>query len=436
MQRHTPIGRILPLATLAAITATASFAILTGACGDDGREQTGSATAATAATGVTGVTSVTSITGVTSVTGDATLTAGDTEPTTGATTGATHNSGTDDGTGSGSGCLGDADCPPGEHCTIFSGACVAENGCLVDEDCDGGFTCVGGACEVGGCGAESFNLTAVPPNVLIVLDRSGSMDGAVQDSNKTRWEVAKEAIGQLVNTFNEDIRFGLDTYSSCIPGQECSAGSIVVPIGNLNAGPITGFLDGKDLDYLCNSGDPETSTGNTLFALIGEPTLQDPQRSNVVLLITDGGENNECQKDTNGADAAGKLLAQALSVKTFVVGFSDDVIDSLAGIAEAGGTMTPYNANNPASLELALTSIAGAVASCQFLLDTVPDDANKIFVFFDDDPAGVPRDGNNGWTHDPVTNTITFHGPACDAIKNGTVKDVDVVFGCNVPVPG
>jgi len=82
------------------------------------------------------------------------------------------------------------------------------------------------------------------------------------------------------------------------------------------------------------------------------------------------------------------------------------------------------------------TTIAGAVASCKFLLDSVPDDPNKIFVFFDDDPAGVPRDPNNGWTYDPVTNTITFHGPACDAIKSLTVTDVDVVFGCNVPVPG
>ena len=51
------------------------------------------------------------------------------------------------------------------------------------------------------------------------------------------------------------------------------------------------------------------------------------------------------------ADAAGKLLAQTISVKTFVVGFSDAVIGSLKGIAEAGGTADAFNANNPASLE-------------------------------------------------------------------------------------
>ncbi|MBK7829921.1 VWA domain-containing protein [Nannocystis sp.] len=403
------------------------------ACGDSGR---GNADA-TSVTGVTGVTSIT----ITDPSGDPT---GDPTTITGATDSGTSDSsptsagpgGDDSGTGSGSSCSGDGDCPPGEHCTPWTGVCVNANGCLVDEDCDPGFKCDGGTCEIGGCGASSFNLTVVPPNVMIVLDRSGSMDGDVQDSNKNRWEVAKDAIDQLVNTFNTDIRFGLVTYSGCVPGQECSAGKIAVPLGNQNAGPITGFLADKGLLYLCNSGKPETSTGNTLYALIGEDSLQDPERGNAVLLITDGGENNECQTVTNGADAAGKLLSQTISVKTFVVGFSDQAIGSLKGIAEAGGTADPFNANNPASLEAALNTIAGAVASCTFKLDSVPEDPSKIYVFFDDDPAGIPVDLANGWTYDPVTNTVTFHGASCQAIQDGTVVDVDVVFGCNVPVPG
>ena len=147
-----------------------------------------------------------------------------------------------------------------------------------------------------------------------------------------------------------------------VGGAEIEAGSIVVPLGNQNAGPINGFLGGKGLEYLCNSGNPETSTGNTLYALIGEGSLQDPQRSNAVLLITDGGENTECKTVTNGAEAAAKLLSQPLPVKTYVVGFSDAVIGSLAGIAEAGGTEAPFNANNPASLAAALTTIAAALA--------------------------------------------------------------------------
>ena len=424
----TPLLRTLSLAGLVSVSA----------CGDDSRSgDTASASSITGAS-ITGA----SITGasITATTADPTTLTGATE------TGSSDGSGSgptsagpggeDTGTGSGSECITDRDCPPGEHCTPWTGVCVSSNGCLLDEDCDPGFKCVDGACEIGGCGASSFNLTAVPPNVMITLDRSGSMDGDVQDSSKNRWEVAKDAIDQLVTKFNQDIRFGLVTYSGCVPGQECSAGQIVVPVGNQNAGPINGFLGPKGLLYLCNSGKPETSTGNTLYALIGEDSLQDPERSNAVLLITDGGENDECKTVTNGADAAAKLLSQTLPVKTYVVGFSDAVIGSLKGIAEAGGTNDAFNANNPASLEAALNAIAGAVASCQFKLDGVPEDPSKIYVFFDDDPAGVPKDPDNGWTYDPVTNTVTFHGTACEAIKNGTIVDVDVVFGCNVPVPG
>ncbi len=408
------------------------------ACGDSGGRDAGNS----AGTAVTGVTGVTGVTVGSPSTGDET-----TEPTTSgepSTTGASASTSASasateppGGTSNGSDCSGDDDCPPGERCTPFTQVCTVPDGCVLSEDCEDGFVCgAGGACEIGGCDADAFNLTVVPPNVLIVLDRSGSMGGDVQDTNKNRWEVAKDAINNLVNTFNAEIRFGLNTYSSCIAGQQCTAGSIVVPIGNLNAGPITGFLANKGNGYLCNSGMPETSTGNTLDALVGEPTLQDPARTNAVLLITDGNENSECKTSTEGKLAAAKLLAQAIPVKTFAVGFSDGIIGSLAEIAAAGGTEEPYNANNPASLEAALTAIAGAVASCQFLLDSVPADPSKIYVFFDKDPAGIPQDPQNGWTYDPDTNTITFHGTACEAIKNGTIVDIDVIFGCNVPPPG
>lgn len=398
-------------------------------CGDSGREEGET-------TGVTGATSAsaTAMTGVMTTLTTATATASETTPTGGGESEAGEVGEVGE---SGGGCTLDSECPPGQHCAPFSGVCLGEGACVLSEDCEGGKVCTDGMCVIGGdCGAESFELTAQPPNVMIVLDRSGSMDGDVQDSNKNRWEVAKDAITLLVETFNADIRFGLVTYSACTPGQECSAGKIVVPLGNLNAGPITGFLGGKGLEYLCNSGDPETSTGNTLYALIGEASIQDPERGNAVLLITDGNENGECQTVTDAADAAGKLFSQAIKVKTFAVGFSDGVLDTLDAVAMAGGTGMAYNANNPATLEAALNAIAGAVASCDFVLGAVPEDPGKIYVFFNDDPVGIPLSELDGWTYDPATNTIHFHGSACEMIVGGSVSDIDVVFGCDFPVPG
>lgn len=66
----------------------------------------------------------------------------------------------------------------------------------------------------------------------------------------------------------------------------------------------------------------------------------------------------------------------------------------------------------------------------------MPDDPSELYVFFDDVIPGVANDPNDGWTYDPNTNTITFHGAACDALKDGSVADVDVVFGCDIPIPG
>lgn len=405
------------------------------ACGDDAERESDSASA-TYGTSITGVTSVsTTITTSTSATSVTTQTSqsSDSSDTDGGSTSTT----TTTTTGEPVGCSDDNECPPGQHCGPWSGECLCEGCCIFSEDCEGGQVCMNGMCQIGGdCGAQSFNFEPKPVNMMIVLDRSGSMDADVQNSPKSRWEVAKDAIFKVVDTYNDKIRFGLVTYSACEFLKECTAGKVVVPMGNLNADPIKNFLGPKGLEYLCNSGFPETSTGNTLQALVGYGALQDPQYTNAVMLVTDGNENSECQDNTNGALAAEALFKQPIPVRTFAVGMSDGIIGSLADIAAAGGTGMPYNATDPASLEMALGAIAGSVVSCDFVLDSPPDDPNMLYVFFNDDPAGIPMDPVNGWTFDPNTNTLSFHGAACEALKSGTVMDVDVVYGCDIPIPG
>jgi hypothetical protein len=132
----------------------------------------------------------------------------------------------------------------------------------------------------------------------------------------------------------------------------------------------------------------------------------------------------------DGPGGAANLLAQPVPVQTFAVGMGGASLDQLEEIATAGGTGQPYFADQPADLQMALAAIAAAVASCTFQLTEVPPDADQIYIFFDDDPAGVPVDPANGWTYDPATNTITFHGAACQAIQDGSVVEVDIVYGC------
>ncbi|PRQ02459.1 von Willebrand factor type A domain protein [Enhygromyxa salina] len=349
-------------------------------------------------------------------------------------------------------CSGDEDCPSGQVCLPGSGECGPADSCLIDDDCPDGQTCEDGVCAIGGdCGGFEFSIEAVPPNLLIMLDRSGSMSGNVPDTNLNRWEVAKLAIEQVTTGFDDKIRFGLATYSACV-GNGCSAGTVVVPLADQNAAAINGFLattvgegsnDGQNvnndglIEYLCDSGDPETSTGKSLQAQVGNPTLQDLERDNAILLITDGSESGDCvDNEIDGPVAAANLFGQATPVKVFAVGFGGANLSEVNDIAEAGGTEMGYLADQADELDMALDQIANAVATCTFELDQVPPDPNEIYVFFDKDPAGVPNDPNEGWTYDPMTNTVTFHGPACDAIKGGVVVDIDIVYGCNMPPIG
>lgn len=379
--------------------------------------------------------------------------------------GADAGAGGADAGGSGTMCEpGASACPTGEYCSAAR-VCVPVGECRVDDDCAGlacgagSRTCVGAGmcaadgdcptgqvcdeasstCMIGGmCGGADFAITRLAPNVMILLDRSGSMDGDVD--GRTRWDVAKVAIRTVTERFAGEIRFGLATYSSCLSGG-CSPGSVVVPIGD-DVTRINDFLAplngrgssrGTPPDYLCDSGDPETSTGPSLMALTAEPSLQDATRANAVLLVTDGGESS-CG-GPNGAGGATALMGLPVPVRTYAVGFSRDTsATQLMAIAVAGGTERFYQADDEAGLAAAFEMIADEVATCDYRIDMPPPDPMDLYVYFDDDPSGVANDATNGWTFDAASGTLRFHGAACDAIRAGTVTDIDVVFGCPGPV--
>jgi hypothetical protein len=133
----------------------------------------------------------------------------------------------------------------------------------------------------------------------------------------------------------------------------------------------------------------------------------------------------------------------AAGVPTFVVGFGKGVsVGPLNSFATAGGVPTAdpakkyYEADDAASLDKALATIASKTLGCTFALSKTPPDASKIYVFFDK-TTEVPRDPSKkaGWEYDPATNTVTFAGATCDDIKSGKVTDVAIVFGCNRPPP-
>jgi hypothetical protein len=280
-----------------------------------------------------------------------------------------------------------------------------------------------------GCDAELFQSANIPANVLIVLDRSGSMNQSIGGGAGTKWEVALEAIDQFVTEFGNQARFGLMLYPgynlSCSEGMTCSTGEVFVDPGPMTTAAILQTLDDAQT---CSFGTP---TAETLEDLLDYPGLEDPTRPNHILIITDG--DSTCE---DPVPVVAALRNKEPEIKTYVLGFGGGVNpDELAAMAEAGGTALPgdpsyYQADDAASLDAALASIGGEFLTCSYALSKPLDDPDQLYVLFDG--IQVPRDPGhtNGWDHDAASNTVTFYGAACDALQSGEVKDLQMVYGC------
>src|SRR5262245_22836317 len=277
------------------------------------------------------------------------------------------------------------------------------------------------------CGAQNFALTAPPPpNMLLVLDKSGSMGDIIPTDNNSKWTDLKTAIATLVMQ-DQQIRFGLMTFPS---DNSCGGGAVTIGVGPGNGNAINAALAAL-------SPGGSTPTAVSLQAAGADQGLHDTTRADFVLLATDGLPN--CNAG-DGPTLAAVTALSGLGIKTFVIGLGADTQANpqlLNDMAVAGGTARMTNpryfqANNLSDLQMAIAAIAGSVVSCTYRLDRAPPDTNQLYVTFDN--IIVPSDAQNGWTYDPSGPSLVFHGAACDQLRGGMVTSVHVQYGCP-PVP-
>jgi hypothetical protein len=340
-------------------------------------------------------------------------------------------------------------CVAPQTCSVVA-KCIEPGTCLADGDCGTGMKCEvmpgePGACVPGGdCGAQAMAADPVPSNLLIVLDRSCSMNTAV--AGKTKWQHAVAAIDTLVANYKTKLRFGLILFPD-LTAPACGLSGIPIPVSDTAADDVTALLDKtlvtkKVADWY--PGDPcVTDIDQGLATAATEPALADTTRQNYVLLVTDG-RQTACGTTVAAREAACvKTIAdmKAKNVSTFVLGFGSAVDPehlndcALAGGVPNAGATKYFDAQDAATLDQALATIAAQAAlSCTIELQDTPPDPSKLYVFFDKTTEAT-RDPThtNGWDYDPATNRITFYGKACSDLKDGTVKKIDVVFGCKQP---
>jgi hypothetical protein len=329
-------------------------------------------------------------------------------------------------------CATHADCGKSAFCGPNGQCAPSKTGspCTATDNCIPGETCVGGFC---GCKGQSFQAQNVPPNVLILLDRSRSMTEPISGGSK--WNIAKTAVADLLAKYGSQIRFGLaafpgSTQSCSGQSQNCVAGGVFVDPAENTSPAINAFLTGANT---CQGGTP---MAETLTSLVGYQGLKDATRPNYILLVTDGKATCE-----DPVPVVTTLRAQTPEVKTFAIGFGSNVDpDQLNKMAQEGGTAIAggppyyYLANDPASLANAFATIAGQVLSCTYTLSDTPKDLSQLYVYQAKQPIARDTTHASGWDYDAATNQITFYGAICQALQSGQVSDLVIVYGCPLAI--
>ena len=284
------------------------------------------------------------------------------------------------------------------------------------------------------CGSDEYTLIAPTVDVLLLLDRSGSMDGAF--GGGTKWAAAAAAAkATLMSSAN--LRWGLKLFPT--GASNCGASATVeVPIAAGNAPALRMAIDGAGPPMgTLGNGTPTTLTMNAAVAYL--KGLASPERKYIVL-ATDGAptclEGNGAARDEARAIAA-VAAAAAAGFKTFVIGISTAAadVDVLDQMADAGGAARPgatryYPAGSPAELMSALDAITSALVPCEFPLANRPLDPGFVAVTVDS--RLIPRDPSRkeGWDYTAGGMAVQIYGAACEQLKKGTARKAGIFFGC------
>lgn len=293
------------------------------------------------------------------------------------------------------------------------------------------------------CAQQQVPIKALPPDILIIQDRSLSMNDDSNDNQCTggcgsnsKWAQVTTAIGNVATATQSSVNWGLfyfgDGKSMCgintQPDVQVAAGNAPQIVASLAANAPNGAT-------------PTAATVNNAVAYL--QTLTDPNPK-YLLLATDGEPNclngNANSKDVQGAiTAVGNAKAAGFPVFVIGIGNISTATAALNSMAQAGGMQqigatSYYAVVDTASLETALTNIVGMVASCTISLQNVPSGQWSMAIWATDSSGKtvqIPNSATDGWAYtDTSRSSITLVGNTCDSLKNGTYSNLQFVYTC------
>ncbi len=373
-------------------------------------------------------------------------------------------------------CSDSEPCPLGLYCSP-SGECAQD--CADDRDCPGGACDATGHCisvsggpdgSLGGAGyyadgsdvcATSVPARPVTPNVIIIVDQSGSMDEAFGGSTD-RWNALRDVLlnsGGLIETLQGVVRFGVVLYTGEDGNPVCPL-LTVAPADPASPGTVRVALGAYDeirAIYESAGTVEDTPTGDAIDAvldMIAGSELVTGSDPTIFILATDG-EPDRCEQlDPNPTDEAQAEAVAAIrrafdrfAIQTFVIAVADeqelsqehvnDLANAGQGIAAAAGERVAesFRVSNTDALASTLQSIVGGQLTCRVDLQGRVTDAG-------DGCAGgvvtlngrnVPCDADQGWR---LVNDRQFQlfGDWCDELLDTPGAVIEASFPCGTVV--
>lgn len=316
------------------------------------------------------------------------------------------------------------------------------------------------------CGGTRVSLTQQRAEVVLVVDRSGSMTEVDADGSR-KWTTLVAVLHDLLPRVEDNVAMGLVMF----PVQQrmgtdsaCTEPPILeTPPTFRNASAVLGALDRATpaggtpthaamrvaAEYFTRSPDP-LGRRYVVLATDGAPNCNpdlDPTMCVCAAppeacLPSHPGYRTNCLDDVRTLEAIRALNARG--VGTFVVGLLG--VESMASVLDAmavagghprDGATRYYSATDRAELTSALRGITTSLIDCRFRLDAPPPDPNLVDVRLG--TASLARDvaHRDGWDwSDDAHAELTFHGPTCDRVRGTSGGEVlAAVFGCPATVP-
>ena len=344
------------------------------------------------------------------------------------------------------------------------------------------------------CGTETMQATHRQVNVLLVIDKSASMDDTPDGFDTDKWTAIQSALDEALTATQIHLWYGVMVFPDSTGDDACEtatgATAIRVEVAE-GEDSVPDILD--ELATITPSGGTPTATAlQAAYDYFTEGEGADLDGDKVVLLATDGGPNctdneeltcdadactqnldglcpveaqpglncceafpGECLDDDRTVEEIEQLAQDGIT--TFVVGIPGsevygDVLDRMAQAGEATNPDSPPDYFEVSAdggveglAEVLVDITRELITSCDLQITELPPewDPGLVNVNLDGENVQWREDreaaeaAEDGWWWPPEADppTIQLLGTTCDQVESEGVESVEIVFGCPTRPP-